>query len=352
MTDFRQSISINGRKIGPCHPPYIIAELSANHNGDIERAFAIMRASKKAGADAVKLQTYSADTMTIDHHGPGFKIKGGLWKGRSLYELYQEAGTPWEWHSELFAYGKELGITVFSTPFDDTAVTFLEEHNVPAYKVASFEILDLSLIQTIAATGKPIILSTGMANLKEIEEAVKAARTAGCRELVVLHCVSAYPTPPEESNLKIISDLASRFNCISGLSDHTLGVVTSIAGVALGASVIEKHVTLQRSDCGPDSAFSLEPNELSTLCTETLTAWSAIGEVNYKRSTSEENMAVLRRSLYAVEDIPKGATFSKKNIRAIRPGYGLPPKHLPNILGKKAKSLILRGTPLSFDLFD
>lgn len=352
MTELFQSISIDGRDIGPSHPPYIIAELSANHNGDIERAFAIMRASKEAGADAVKLQTYSADTMTIDHDGPGFKIERGLWKGRSLYELYQEAGTPWEWHVPLFAYGKELGITVFSTPFDNTAVAYLEEQNVPAYKVASFELLDLPLIQTIAATGKPMIMSTGMADRVEIEEAVEAARTGGCNELVILHCVSAYPATPEDSNLKIISDLASRFNCIVGLSDHTLGVVTSIAGVALGASIIEKHVTLRRSDGGPDSAFSLEPNELSILCKETRTAWSAIGEVSYKRGTSEEDMSVLRRSLYAVEDIPKGATLSNKNIRAIRPGYGLPPKHFPNILGKKATSLILRGTPLSFDLFD
>lgn len=352
MTDLKQNISIDGRNIGPCHPPYIIAELSANHNGDIERAFAIMRASKEAGADAVKLQTYSADTMTIDHDGPGFKIEKGLWKGRSLYELYQEAGTPWDWHERLFKYGKELGITVFSTPFDKTAVAYLEEQNVPAYKVASFEILDLPLIQTIAATGKPMIMSTGMAERKEIEDAVKVARTGGCKELVVLHCVSAYPATPEESNLKTILDLAARLNCIVGLSDHTLGIVTSIAGVALGASVIEKHVTLQRSDGGPDSAFSLEPNELKSLCKETSIAWSAIGKVNYKRSRSEEEMYVFRRSLYAVEDIPKGAILTNKNIRAIRPGYGLPPKYFPDILGKKAVSPILRGTPLSFDLFD
>ena len=352
MTAPLQNISINGRNIGPCHPPYIIAELSANHNGNIERAFAIMRASKEAGADAVKLQTYSADTMTIDHDGPGFKIESGLWKGRSLYDLYQEAGTPWNWHAPLFAYGKELGITVFSTPFDSSAVAFLEEHNVPAYKVASFELLDLPLIRTIAATGKPIIMSTGMADRVEIEEAVETARSGGCKELVVLHCVSAYPATPEDSNLKMIADLASNLNCIVGLSDHTLGVVTSIAGVALGANVIEKHVTLKRSDGGPDSAFSLEPHELSILCKEAHTAWLAIGKVDYKRGTSEEDMLILRRSLYAVEDIPKGAALNDKNIRAIRPGYGLPPKHFPNILGKKAISLIRRGTPLSFDLFD
>ncbi len=344
--------SINGRRIGPTHPPFIIAELSANHNGDINRAFAIMRAAKDAGADAIKLQTYSADTLTIDHDGPGFIIESGLWKGRKLYDLYEEAGTPWEWHEPLFAYGKELGITVFSSPFDPSAVAFLEKFDVPAYKVASFELVDLALIKTIAATGKPIILSTGMASFEEIEEAIDTARSAGCTYLAVLHCISAYPAKPEESNLKTIADMAERLGIVIGLSDHTTGIATATAGVAMGANIIEKHFTLRRSDGGPDSAFSLEPEELSILCKTCKVAWASIGEVAYGPSETEKNSLVFRRSLYIVEDIPPGGKLTKDNVRSIRPGFGLPPRHLPDVLGQTAKQAIPRGTPLQWDLLE
>ena len=350
MNEPAASISIDGRPIGPDHPPYVIAELSANHNGDIKRAFAIMRAARDAGVDAVKLQTYSADTLTIDHGGPGFIIETGLWKGRKLYELYEEAGTPWDWHEPLFAYGKELGITVFSSPFDPTAVEFLENFDVPAYKVASFELVDLPLIKTIAATRKPMILSTGMANFEEIEEAVDAARSVGNTELAILHCISAYPATAEESNLRTIADMADRLGIVIGLSDHTLGIATAVASVAIGASIIEKHFTLHRSDGGPDSAFSLEPEELSTLCGECRVAWSSLGDITYGPSKAEEGSLAFRRSLYAVEDIPAGGKLTDKNIRSIRPGFGLPPKHLDEIIGRRAIRDIPRGTPLCWDL--
>jgi len=346
------TFSIDGRQIGPQHPPYIIAELSANHNGDLERAYAIMRAAKDAGADAIKLQTYSAETLTIDHDGPGFIIETGLWKGRKLFELYEEAGTPWEWHEPLFAYGKELGITVFSSPFDASAVAFLEKFDVPAYKVASFELVDLALIKIIAATGKPMIMSTGMARFEEIEEAIDTARSAGCTDLAVLHCISAYPAKPEESNLKTIADMAERLGVVIGLSDHTMGIATATAGVAMGANIIEKHVTLRRSDGGPDSAFSLEPQELSTLCETCKVAWASIGEITYGPSETEKNSLVFRRSLYVVEDIPAGGTLTKDNVRSIRPGFGLPPRHLPDVLGQTAGKAIPRGTPLQWVLLE
>lgn len=343
-------ITIDGRRIGAGHPPYVIAEMSGNHNGDIKRAFALLEAAKNAGADAVKLQTYTADTITIDYDGPEFRIKGGLWNGRSLYELYQEAHTPWEWHPQLFARARELGITVFSSPFDPTAIGLLEGLGAPAYKIASFEIIDLPLVQRAARTGKPLIISTGIADLGEIAEAVDAARAAGCREIALLHCTSGYPTPPEESNLRTLPNLADTFGVVAGLSDHTPGTAVPVAAVALGASLIEKHFTLRRADGGPDAAFSLEPDELADLVASCRTAWSALGKVNYALEASEQGNKIFRRSLYVVEDIPAGASFTDKNVRSIRPGHGMLPKHLPEILGRRASRAIARGTPLAWSM--
>ena len=343
-------ITVDNRAIGPDHPPYIIAELSGNHNGDIQRAFRIMEAAKAAGADAVKLQTYTADTITIDHDGPEFRIDDGLWAGQTLHELYRDAHTPWQWHPELFAKGRELGITVFSSPFDATAIDFLETLDTPAYKVASFEVVDLPLIQRMAATGKPLFMSTGMANLDEIGEAVAAARAAGCTDLVIFHCTSGYPTPPDESNLRTIRDIEQRFACVPGLSDHTHGIAASVAAVALGACVIEKHVTLRRADGGPDAAFSLEPAELTDLVQSCHTAWRALGTPTYQRTKSEAASIKFRRSLYVVADMQAGDVFDETNVRSIRPGFGLPPKHLPNVLGRRAAAAIKRGTALHTDM--
>ncbi len=343
------TIKIAGREIGPGYPPYLIAEMSGNHNGDIKRALALIEAASRAGVDAVKLQTYTADTITIDHDGPEFTIDSGLWAGRTLFELYEEAHTPWEWHGELFTKARELGLTIFSSPFDDTAVDFLEQLDVPAYKIASFEAIDLPLIRRVAATGKPMIISTGMANQTEIGEAVAAAKDAGASQIVLLHCVSAYPSHAAEANLRTLPDLAARFAMPSGLSDHTMGIAVPLAAVALGACVIEKHFTLSRADGGPDAAFSLEPEELTALVKGCRTAWEALGGVNYARTASEDANVRFRRSLYVVADIAAGEEFTSRNVRSIRPGFGLAPKHLPQILGRRAAAALRRGTPLSFD---
>ncbi len=342
--------AIAGRPVGPGQPPFIIAELSGNHNGSLERALRLLRAAVEAGADAVKLQTYRPDTITIDHDGPGFLIEKGPWAGRRLFELYGEASTPWEWHEALFAEGRRLGVPVFSTPFDPTAVDFLEGFEVPAFKIASFEIVDLPLVRRIAATGKPIVMSTGMASEEEILEAVAAARDAGARDIVVLHCNSGYPTPVSDSRLATMAHLRTITGCPVGLSDHTLGTAVAVAAVALGAVVIEKHITLARADGGPDAAFSLEPDEFARLCRDCRDAFAAIGEVKRGLSPSEEASRVFRRSLYAVADIRAGEPFTEANIRSIRPGHGLPPKHLPELLGRTARVDIPRGTPLSWAL--
>ena len=340
------AFSIAGRPIGPGHPPYVIAELSGNHNGQIERALRLIDVAKEMGADAVKLQTYTADTMTIDAAGPEFEIKGGLWDGRRLHELYQEAQTPWDWHPQLFDHARRVGIACFSTPFDASAVDLLEKLDAPAYKVASFEIVDLPLIRQVAQTGKPLIISTGMANLGEIGEAVQAARSAGASQIALLHCTSGYPTPPEDSNLATISHLATAFGTVTGLSDHTPGHAVAVAAVALGASIIEKHVTLRRADGGPDGAFSLEPAELRALVDGCRVAFAAIGHVRYDLAPSEKANIIFRRSLYAVADIAEGEVFNAQNVRAIRPGYGLPPKMLPDVIGRRATTAIPRGTAL------
>lgn len=339
-------ITIDGRKIGPDYPPYIIAELSANHNGDINRAFQIMEEAKKAGANAIKLQTYTHETITMDCDSEEFQIRGGLWDGQSLYALYQGAHMPWEWHQPLFEKAKELGITIFSSPFDFTAVELLEDLNAPAYKIASFELIDLPLIKRVAQTGKPMIMSTGMANKEEIAEAIKTARDNGCKELVVLHCVSGYPAPADQYNLKTIADIAQRFEVLSGLSDHTIDNATAVASVALGACLIEKHVTMDRNGGGADDSFSLEPLELAQLCKDAKTAWQAMGQVNYERTEAEKGNVKFRRSLYVVKDINVGEAFTMNNVRSIRPGFGMAPKFLEDILGKKASRFVEKGTAL------
>ena len=343
---------INGRAIGPAHPPYIIAELSANHNGVLARALDTIDAAARAGADAIKLQTYTADTMTIDCDRPEFLIKGGLWDGYKLYDLYKWAETPFEWHQAMFEHARMRGITVFSTPFDETAVDLLESLDAPAYKVASFEVTDLSLIRYIAGTGKPMIMSTGMASEIEIEEAVSTAREAGCKNLVLLHCISSYPAPMDQANLRQMAELARRFGTIPGLSDHTLGTTASVAAVALGACVIEKHFTLSRADKGPDSEFSIEPAEFEKLCQDTCDVWSALGKVGYQRQPAEEGSKVFRRSVYFVRDLAAGTVVTSDDIRRIRPGMGLAPKHIDTLIGKRLKVGITRGTATSWDLFD
>src|SRR5690554_2876935 len=329
------SIHIAGRRIAADQPPYVIAELSANHNGKLETALKIIEEAAKAGADAVKLQTYRPDTITLDSDADEFKIKGGLWDGRTLYELYEEAHMPWEWHKPLFDHAKKLDIPIFSSPFDTTAVDLLEDLNAPAYKIASFEAVDLPLIRYVANTGKPMIISTGMADAEEIEEAIAAAREGGCKELAILHCVSGYPAPAEDYNLRTIPDMIERFGLVTGLSDHTLDNTTAITSVALGAAIIEKHFTLDRSGGGPDDSFSLEPAELTALCCDSKTAWAALGKVDYGRKSSEQGNVKFRRSLYFVKNLKAGDVITEDAVRSVRPGYGLAPKDLQSILGRR-----------------
>ena len=347
-----QEISINNRKIGQGHPPYIIAEMSANHNGDIDNAYKIIDMAKASGADAVKLQTYRPDTITMDMNTPEFMIEGGLWDGQSLYELYKGAFMPWEWHKPLFDYAKKIGITIFSSPFDNTAVDLLEDLNTPAYKIASFEAVDLPLIKHVAQTGKPMIISTGMADAQEIQEAIEAAREGGCKELAILHCVSSYPAPAEDYNLRTLVDMQNRFGLVTGLSDHTIDNTTAITSVALGASIIEKHVTLDRNGGGPDDSFSLESEELKQLCVGAKTAWESLGKIDYGRKSSEQGNVKFRRSLYFVKDMEKGETITDESIRSIRPGYGLLPKDKEKVIGRTVKKNIKSGTKTSWDLIE
>ena len=344
-------IAIAGRSIGQSHPPYIIAELSANHNGKLETALKIIEEAAKAGADAVKLQTYRPDTITLDSDADEFRIKGGLWDGRTLYELYEEAHMPWEWHEPLFQHAKKLGIPIFSSPFDTTAVDLLEDLNAPAYKIASFEAVDLALIRYVAATGKPMIISTGMANADEIEEAIAAAREGGCKELAILQCVSGYPAPAADYNLRTIPDMIERFGLVTGLSDHTLDNTTAIASVVLGASLIEKHFTLDRNGGGPDDSFSLEPADLAALCRDSKTAWKALGQIDYGRKSSEQGNAQFRRSLYFVKDMQAGEVITEDSVRSVRPGFGLPPKKLEWVIGQKLSTAVSANTPVREDSF-
>lgn len=344
-------MQIAGRKIGEGFAPYIIAELSANHNGSIDTAKKLIYEAFGAGADAVKLQTYTPDTITIKSDLPDFCIEGGLWAGRTLYDLYQEAYTPWEWHPILFEHAKKLGITIFSSPFDITAVDLLESLNAPAYKIASFEAIDIPLIKYVARTGKPMIISTGMANAEEIAEAIDAAKGQGCKDLAILHCVSGYPTPAGEYDLRTIPDMKARYGVESGLSDHSEDNAVAIASIALGATIIEKHFTLDRSGGGPDDSFSIEPAQLKALCRDAKVAWSALGAASYDLRSSEGGNIKFRRSLYFVKDIKAGDLVTHDNVRSIRPGYGLPPKQLENILGSMVNRDITRGTPVSLDCF-
>ncbi|VVO09511.1 pseudaminic acid synthase [Pseudomonas fluorescens] len=346
MTSFK----IGSRSIGADAPPFIIAEMSGNHNQSLELALQIVEAAAKAGAHALKLQTYTADTMTLDLAHDEFFIKDpdSLWAGSSLYALYEKAHTPWEWHAPIFARAKELGMLAFSTPFDETAVDFLESLDVPAYKIASFENTDLPLIRRVAATGKPLIISTGMASIAELDETVRAARAAGCKDLVLLKCTSTYPASPENSNVRTIPHLRELFGCEVGLSDHSMGVGVSVAAVALGATVVEKHFTLDRSAGGVDASFSLEPAELASLVIETERAWQALGQVRYGVTEAERKSLVYRRSLYVTRDMAAGEVFNGDNVRAVRPGLGLAPKHLDAVLGRPARQALMRGTPLDW----
>ena len=343
-------IKIGERTIGPGLAIYVIAEVSANHHQDFDQAVKIIRAAKEAGADAVKLQTYTPDTMTIACNRPEFRIKGTIWEGRNLYELYGEAYTPWDWHPRLKQVANDLGLDLFSSPFDVTAVDFLEAMNVPAHKLASFELVDIPLIRKMARTGKPLIMSTGMATVEEIEEAVQTARKAGAEQIALLKCTSAYPALPEEMNLRTIPELSRRFGLPVGLSDHTMGTAVPVAAVALGACIIEKHLTLSRSEPGPDSAFSLEPQEFKAMVDAVRVAEKALGAVNFGIGTKEANSRVFRRSLFVVQDVKRGEVFTEENIRSIRPGHGLHTRHLPEVLGQNAARDIERGTPLSWDL--
>jgi N-acetylneuraminate synthase len=326
--------------------------MSANHNGRIETAFKIIESAKQAGADAVKLQTYRPDTITLNCDSEDFCIRGGLWDGRTLYDLYQEAHMPWEWHAPLFAHARQLGITIFSSPFDNTAVDLLEDLNAPAYKIASFEAVDHALIKYVASTGKPMIISTGMADAEEIQQAIDAAREGGCHELAILHCVSGYPSPAEDYNLRTIPDMIQRFGLVTGLSDHTLDNTTAITSVAMGASIIEKHFTLDRSGGGPDDSFSLQPAELAALCKDTKTAWAALGRVDYGLKSSEQGNIKFRRSLYFVKDLKAGDVVTADSVRSVRPGFGMAPKYLEAVVGMRVKNNTNANTPVLFEALE
>ena len=343
-----EPFAIDGRPIGPTHPPLVIAELSGNHNASLDRALRLIDAATEAGAEAIKLQTYTPDTITIDHDGPGFRVKGGLWDGRTLHDLYAEAHTPYEWHAALFAHARERGLMVFSSPFDETAVTLLESLHAPAYKIASFEAVDLPLIRRAARAGKPMIVSTGMTTEDEISEALAAA--GGPSRTALLHCVSAYPASFADANLRAIPYLAQRFGCLVGLSDHTPGVSTAIASIALGAVIVEKHFTLARSDGGPDAAFSLEPEELKRLVDDCRNAWDALGEARLVRGETEVANKQFRRSLYVVRDVAAGKSLTPEDVRSIRPGYGMAPKRLPEVLGRPAARDLKRGEALDWEM--
>lgn len=339
-------ITISGREIGEGHAPYIIAEMSANHNGDLNAAFRIIQEAKRAGADAIKIQTYTADTITLKSDLPDFRITEGLWAGKTLYDLYAWAHTPWEWHKPLFDHAHKHNITIFSSPFDNTAVDLLEDLNTPAYKIASFEAVDLPLIKYVASTGKPMIISTGMADAEDIQEAIDAARSGGCKELAILHCVSGYPAPAEDYNLRTIPDMIRRFGLVTGLSDHTLDNTTAITSVAMGSAIIEKHFTLNRNGGGPDDSFSLEPAEMKVLCRDSKTAWAALGQVDYGRKPSEHGNMKFRRSLYFVKDLKAGDVITGDAVRSVRPGFGLPPKHINSIVGSITNHSVAKNTPV------
>jgi pseudaminic acid synthase len=345
-----KSLQIGRRVIGPGHPCFVIAEMSGNHNQSLDRAIEIVRAAHGAGADAIKLQTYTADTLTIDSDQPWFQVTGGPWKGYSLHHLYSEAFTPWEWHAPIQQAAAELGLEFFSTPFDHSAVDFLERHGVPAYKVASFEVVDLPLLRRVAETGKPVILSTGMASLGEIQEALETLRTHGAGPVALLKCTSAYPAPADEMNLRTIPNLAETFGAVAGLSDHTLGYAAAVAAVALGGALIEKHLTLARSDGGHDSAFSLEPGEFASMVRAIRVAEAALGTVSYARTSHEQDSVCFRRSLFVIKNVSTGEIFTSDNVRSIRPGFGLAPRHWDEVLGKRATRDIVRGTPLAWDM--
>ncbi len=344
-------MSSTSLKFSELRQTYVIAEISANHNGSLESALELVRIAKGTGADAVKIQTYTADTITLDCDNEHFTIGGGtLWDGRTLHDLYQDAHTPWEWHGAIFEEARRLGIDCFSTPFDATSVDFLEQFDPPCYKIASFELIDHALLEKVASTGRPVILSTGMATFEEIEAAVSVLRKAGCADLALLKCTSAYPAPPEEANLARIPHMAETFGCAVGLSDHTLGIVSPVAAVALGAKIIEKHICRSRNEPGPDSAFSLEPDEFTTMVEAVRFAEKAVGEVTYERTEKEAAGLAFRRSLFVSAPVAEGEVFSASNIRSVRPGNGLPPRHLDEIIGKKASRDIAFGTPLAWDL--
>ena len=342
-------MKIHDRNIGNNYPPYIIAEMSANHNGDIEKAKKIILSAYQSGADAVKIQTYKPDTITLNSTTTDFMINdGGLWDGRSLYDLYEEAHLPWDWHKPLFDYARDIGITIFSSPFDKTAVDLLEELNTPAYKIASFEIIDLPLIEYVASTKKPIIISTGMANREEISEAIEVAHKGGCNDIALLHCVSSYPANPSDYNLKTIADMESTFKVKVGISDHTIENTTAITSIAFGGCIIEKHFTLDRLGSGPDDSFSLEPVELKALCRDSKIAWKAIGKVDYSLKEVEIPNIKFRRSLYFISDIKKGSKIKESDIASVRPGYGIPPKNFYSIVDREVTKDVLKNTPVNF----